>query len=147
MDVERDLRKWLRDNIENNVTVQWIEPGKYGSTMGAADCNLKCGQSVVSVELKIWKENRNGIKCEMRPIQRRFHHISMKKGARTAVLAHVSGSILYSPRTILVRGDHVPLRDYASHKDSGCPNGQLIYSTIFMDFTRLLFDESYGFWL
>jgi hypothetical protein len=143
MKTETELREWLRDNIDSNVTIQWIEPGRYGSSIGAADCNLKCGQNIVSIELKIWEEKRTGIQCKMRPVQRRWHHVSMRNGSRTAVLA----SIIYRHRIILVRGDHVPLRDYASNKASGCPGGDLMFSSVFMDLSRLLFDESYGFWL
>jgi hypothetical protein len=143
---ETNLRQYVRNNVENNIEIQWVEPGKYGSSMGAADCNLKCGQRIVSLELKIWKETRNGIKCEMRPVQRRWHHMTMRRGGRTAVLAHIINSF-QTNRMILVRGDHIPLRDYSSHPQSGCADGQLIYSSIFLDFSRLLFDESYGFWL
>lgn len=138
---ELDLRHWFKKEIGLQVQIQWVEPAKYGSTVGVPDCYANCGSAKVGIELKIWERTKNGIKCKMRPIQRRWHHMNMKSGGRSAVLAHVHQQF------ILVRGDHIPLRDYASHKDSGCSDGQLMYETIFMDLPRLLFDESYGFWL
>jgi hypothetical protein len=141
MENELQLRHWLAEQLSPPITIQWIEPGRYGSSIGAADCNVKCGLVLVSLELKIWETTKKGVKCKMRPVQRRWHHVSMRKGQRTAVLASVGNYI------ILVRGDHVPLRDYAIDKNSGVEDGELIFVSIFMDLDRYLFDESYGFWL
>ena len=139
---ESDLRTWLTENVSPKVSIQWVEPGRYGSTIGAADAHLSCGTLAVSLELKIWETTRRGIKCVMRPIQRRWHHMSMRSGKRTAILAHIKNG-----QIILVRGDHIPLRDYADDARSGCKDGSLEHSTVFTDLNRLLFDESYEFWL
>jgi hypothetical protein len=89
---------------------------------------MKCGSEKVDVELKYLERTRKGTKFTLRPSQRRFHHISMKNKIKTSLLAveRVNDrNILF-----LVRGDHIPLRDYASDPDSGCANGEVIRTII-----------------
>jgi hypothetical protein len=119
---ENDLRSWLRfySNQMKGVTLQWVEPSPLiGSAVGAADVIMKLDDQKVDVELKYLVRKIRGIKFTLRPSQRRFHHSSMRKGGHTALLFVEAGV----KRLWLVRGDKVPIRDYASDPDSGCHNG------------------------
>lgn len=137
---ENELRAYVNSLIRGTgINVQWVEPGRFGSTMGAADCILKLGVMSISLELKIWEVTRNGIRCEMRPVQRQWHHNTMKNGGRCAVLFNLKGTTEMG----LVRGDHVPLRPYASDKMSGCHDGKLRHMRFFGDFRWLMDDD---FW-
>ena len=152
---ETDLRHWLRDNIGPKISIQWIEPSKYGSSIGQPDCTISYGTTKISLELKVWDLTRNGIRCKMRPVQRRWHHVNNRNGTLTAVLAYVKDQYI-----ILVRGDHVPLRDYASDPNSGCKGGHLIYRIIYYDYDddylsyynkklnlkNCLFNNEHNFW-
>ena len=114
---ETDLREWLGEWAETmkDVSIQWVEPSKFGSTTGAGDAIVKCGNSRVDLELKYLYKTRNGIKFTLRPSQRRYHRMTMKRGGQTALLVIENGT----KRLFLVRGDKVPLRDYASDAQSG----------------------------
>jgi hypothetical protein len=140
---ETELRQWLTDSLSPKTNIQWVEPGRYGSTMGAADCILKQKATSVYLELKVWEEKRRGIKCEMRPIQRRWHRVTYRHNSRCAVLVNLKGTDI----NFLIRGDHVPLRDYSSDPESGCKNGVLIFTYVMsFDVEDILFDDGYAFW-
>lgn len=115
---ELNLRKWLSANVRG-VNLQWVEPSLYGSSTGAADVVIKKDGVKVDVELKHLYHTKRGIKFTLRPAQRRFHHSSMKHGNRTCLLFTLEGN----PFLTLIRGDHVPLRDYSSDPSSGCAQG------------------------
>lgn len=116
---EDDLRTWLREQapIIVDVELQWVEPNIHGSTVGAPDVILKRGMSKVDVELKYLSRTKFGTKFTLRPAQRRYHHMNSKRGAKTSLLAaeRVNGKV----QLFLLRGDHIPLRDYISDEDSG----------------------------
>jgi hypothetical protein len=119
---EGDLRKWLTDQIfecEGRLKLEWIEPAKYGSSIGSPDCKIKYNDQSVGLELKYLLNTKKGIKWTVRPAQRRYHHMNIMNGGRSALLAFVSAN----QELHLVRGDHIPLRDYASDKESGCVHG------------------------
>lgn len=119
---EDDLREWLREQapIIIDVELQWVEPAM-GSSVGSADVIMKRRGVKIDVELKYLERTRKGTKFTVRPAQRRFHHMSMKRGGKTCLLAVEKcddGNSLF-----IVRGDNIPLRDYASDPDSGCKQG------------------------
>jgi hypothetical protein len=119
---ENGLRNWLTDNLhhcEGRITVEWIEPAPYGSTEGAPDCKLKSEGMTVDLELKFLLSTKKGIKWTVRPAQRRYLHMSIKNGNRSALLAFIAAT----EELHLIRGDHVPLRDYAKDPSSGCAHG------------------------
>jgi hypothetical protein len=121
---ENDLRSWLHDvaPLMKYIQLQWIEPSLYGSTVGAGDLIMKMGDNKVDVELKYLFRTTKGTKFTLRPAQRRFHHSSMRRGGKTCLL-YVLATL--TRQMFLVRGDRLPLRDYASNVDSGCENGKL----------------------
>jgi hypothetical protein len=125
---ETDLREWLGEwkDTMKDVSIQWVEPAKFGSTTGAADAIVKCGNARVDLELKYLYRTRNGIKFTLRPSQRRYHRMTMIRGGRTSVLGIENGS----KRLFLVRGDKVPLRDYASDAHSKTASDEAITVTI-----------------
>jgi hypothetical protein len=119
---ETDLRHWLTDNIgecEGRLKLEWIEPAKYGSTIGAPDCKIKYDDKSVGLELKYLLSTKKGIKWTVRPAQRRYHHMLALHNGRSALLAYV----VAKQELYLIRGDHIPLRDYATDKESGCRHG------------------------
>jgi hypothetical protein len=121
---ENDVRKWLSQHLKvlKGVSYQWIEPNvMLGSTMGAPDINIKFDRRTVGLELKFLEVTNKGIKWTVRPVQRRYHHMLARAGGRSALMGIVHDEL---NTLILVRGDKIPLRDYASHPDSGCPNGK-----------------------
>jgi hypothetical protein len=119
---ESNLREWLRESrFAGGIKLQWVEPGLYGSTMGAADVIIKRDDIGIQTELKYLHRNSHGIKFTVRPVQRRFHHMSMKHGGQTCLLFVLSDT----KQMFVVRGDRIPLRDYASDKASGCANGKV----------------------
>lgn len=121
---ENDLRYWLQEWIfecEGRMSLEWVEPMIYGSTVGAPDCKIKYEDKTVGIELKYLLSTKKGIKWTLRPAQRRYHHMNMHKGGRSALLAYVPAS----GELVLVRGDHIPLRDYARDPDSGCIGGKV----------------------
>jgi hypothetical protein len=121
---ENDLRDWLRDNIhycQGRLTLKWIEPSKYGSSVGQPDCKISKGSDEIGVELKYLLTTRNGIKWTIRPSQRRYHYMHMRNGGKSALLAYIPAD----NRLILIRGNKIPLRDYANHPDSGCIDGKV----------------------
>jgi hypothetical protein len=118
---EGDLRNWLTDQIfecEGRLGLEWIEPAKFGSTIGAPDCKIKYGISSIGLELKYLISTKKGIKWAVRPAQRRYHHMLAFHGGRSALMAFIAAK----QELYLVRGDHIPLRDYASDPQSGCAN-------------------------
>jgi hypothetical protein len=121
---EGDLRKWLGEHIKETcgrVQIEWIEPAKYGSSIGSPDCKLKSEAQTIGLELKYLTATKNGIKWMVRPAQRRYHHLNALKNGRSALLAFIDepkGHV--KKRIVLVRGDHIPLRNYASDPNSGC---------------------------
>jgi hypothetical protein len=118
---EGDLREWLRDYAKScSVSLQWVEPTLRGSTIGAPDVIMKADGVEIPIELKVLVRMRKGIKFTVRPAQRRWHHMGMKKGNKSALLFIEMSS---NNKLWLVRGDKIPLRDYAAHPDSGCENG------------------------
>jgi hypothetical protein len=119
---ENDLRTWLTEQSEmiRGIQLDWVEPGKYGSTMGQPDVNLKIGGTTIGLELKYLLTTRKGIKFTVRPVQRRYHHMTVKRGGKSALLAIEAGPV---NKLFLVRGDKIPLRDYVSDPDSGCKGG------------------------
>jgi hypothetical protein len=122
---EGDLRYWLQEWIsecDGRLAVEWVEPMIYGSTVGAPDCKISYSQKTIGLELKYLLTTRKGIKWEVRPAQRRYHHMHAKNGGRSALLAYIAAT----KELVLVRGDHIPLRDYASDKESGCAHGLVI---------------------
>jgi hypothetical protein len=116
---EDDLRTWLREQapIIIDVEFQWVEPNMYGSTIGAGDLILKRQGVKVDLELKYLVRTRRGTKFTIRPAQRRFHHMSMKRGGKTSLLW--VERIRDENKLFLLRGDHIPLRNYISDPDSG----------------------------
>lgn len=126
---ENDLRSWLREYVglcEGRIQVKWIEPGPYGSTVGAPDAELSNKQRTVGVELKYLVTTRKGIRWDVRPAQRRYHHMHARKGGRSALVAYIPAT----HKLLLVRGDHIPLRDYSSDPDSGvrgCVDANITY--------------------
>jgi hypothetical protein len=133
---ETDLRNWLTDQVfecEGRLSIEWIEPALYGSTIGAPDCKLKFANQSVGLELKYLLSTKKGIKWTVRPSQRRYHHMLAKNGGHSALLAYIASS----RELYLVRGDHIPLRDYSKHQESGCPHGLVImYQLDFMSIDR-----------
>jgi hypothetical protein len=123
---EDDLRTWLREQapIIIDVSLQWVEPAMYGSSVGCADVILKHKREKVDVELKYLECMKKGIKFTLRPSQRRFHHMSMRRGHKTSLLA--VANIFNKNVMFLMRGYHIPLRDYASDPSSGCADGIII---------------------
>jgi hypothetical protein len=118
---ESDLRDWLRTNIHycnGRLKLDWVEPSIYGSTVGQSDVNIISGYEKIGVELKYLLTTRKGIKWTLRPAQRRYHHMHMKKGGKSALLAYIpaEGDLR------LVRGDKIPLRNYISDPGSGYEN-------------------------
>ena len=146
INLELDLRHWLKENVDKKARIQWIEPGKYGSSIGAPDCYVHLGHEKVGIETKYFVEKRRGIMCKVRPVQRRWHHIAYQGGTKCAILAAVVG-VNGEKFIILIRGDKVPKRDYADDESSGCKNGKLEMSIVTKEnLNRLLFDDSWGFW-
>lgn len=142
--VEADLRKWLGDVCrQNKIAIQWVEPGPYGSSIGAPDAHLTFKGQSVSLELKRFKVTvAKGICCTLRPVQRRWHHVNYNNGTKCAVLAELD-----TEAVILIRGDHVPLRDYACYPNSGCEDGKLRWMPIVCgEQIADLFDSDAGFW-
>jgi hypothetical protein len=119
---ESDLRHWLTDQIfecEGRLKLEWIEPSLYGSSVGAPDCKIKFGISSIGLELKYLLSTKKGIKWSVRPAQRRYHRMLSHHGGRSALLVYVAAK----EELYLVRGDHVPLRDYSTDPASGCQHG------------------------
>jgi hypothetical protein len=119
---EQNLREWMRDWIhvcEGRLKLEWIEPNIYGSTVGGPDVKVTYEHTMIGLELKYLTTSRKGIKWAVRPAQRRYHHMLARRGGRSALLAYVGGAQEF----ILVRGDDIPLRDYASSPSSGCKEG------------------------
>jgi hypothetical protein len=116
---EDDLRTWLREQapIIIDVEFQWVEPNMYGSTVGAGDLILKYRGVKIDLELKYLERSKRGTKFTVRPSQRRFHHMSMMKGGKTSLLW--VENIRDQKRLFLLRGDHIPLRNYISDQESG----------------------------
>jgi hypothetical protein len=125
---ETDLREWLGEwaYFMKDVEIQWVEPSKFGSTTGAADAIVKCGNARVDLELKYLYKTRNGIKFTLRPSQRRYHRMTMLHGGQTSVLGIENST----KRLFLVRGDKVPLRDYAMDAHSKTGSDEQITVTI-----------------
>jgi hypothetical protein len=122
---EGDLRYWLQEWIsecEGRLALEWVEPMMYGSTVGAPDCKVSYNRKTVGLELKYLISTRKGVKWTMRPAQRRYHHMNAKAGGRSALLAYLAAQ----EKLVIVRGNHIPLRDYASDKESGCAHGLVI---------------------
>lgn len=117
---ETDLRNWLTTNTDRSI--EWIEPGRFGSSEGLPDCKFEG----VGLELKYLEQTRKGIKWKVRPAQRRYHHMNVLKGGHSALLAFTDKT----HELLLVRGDHIPLRDYAVDKESGCAHGLVILEKI-----------------
>ena len=146
MENELDLRHWLKANLDRRASIQWIEPGKYGSSIGVPDCYVTLDGNKVGLELKYFTEKKRGILCKVRPIQRRWHHIAYEEGTKCAVLAVVD-TLHRDQIIILIRGDKVPKRDYADDPSSGCANGKLDMDIVTqLNLNELLFALSYGFW-
>jgi hypothetical protein len=127
IDSEGDLRAWLRANIsacEGRVKIEWIEPSLYGSSIGMPDCKIVTEDKSVGLELKCLPMTRKGIKWIVRPAQRRYHRMTALRGGRSALLAYVNSDLL------LVRGDHVPLRNYASDPSSGVLSDDIIINNL-----------------
>jgi hypothetical protein len=122
---ETDLRNWLTEWVGEccgRVTIEWVEPSLYGSSVGAPDCKIKSEGISVGLELKYLECTRKGIKWKVRPAQRRYHHMGMRSGQKSALLAWIK----QTSKLVLVRGDHIPLRDYSTDKESGCAHGLVI---------------------
>jgi hypothetical protein len=123
---EGDVREWLQewiDECQGRLKLEWIEPSIYGSTVGTPDCKVsKSGvQWTIGVELKYLLTTKKGIKWEVRPAQRRYHHMHAKSGGRSALMAYIAANSVLG----LVRGDHIPLRDYAKDPQSGIHDGKV----------------------
>jgi hypothetical protein len=119
---EGDLREWLTDHIsacEGRLGLEWIEPSLYGSSVGSPDCKIHSDGKTVGLELKYLLTTKKGIKWSLRPAQRRYHHMFAKQEGKSAILAYIGAK----EHLVLVRGDNVPLRDYAKDPASGCAHG------------------------
>ena len=116
---EDDLRTWLREQapIIVDVEFQWVEPNIYGSTVGAGDLILKHRGVKIDLELKYLESHKRGTKFTIRPSQRRFHHMSMRKGGKTSLLW--IENIKNENKLFLLRGDHIPRRNYIFDPESG----------------------------
>jgi hypothetical protein len=147
---EGDLRYWLQEWIsecDGILKLEWIEPMIYGSTIGVPDCKIKSGNQSIGLELKYLLSTKKGIKWVVRPSQRRYHHINAKAGGRSALLAYLAAR----SELVLVRGDHIPLRDYATDKESGCAHGLVILDYMSKDsdkqaifkLEKLIFNDEY----
>lgn len=133
---EQHLRQWLSEQVNtyNNKNVEkvdhiWIEPA-FGSSVGVPDASLSFRGLSYGVELKHFEVNSKGVLYKIRPVQRRFHVMGVRNGKRLLVLATVaqpSGNQL-----VMIRGDRLPLRDYAFMEGSGCEEGivQTVISTL-----------------
>ena len=129
IDSEGDLRAWLRSNIhqcEGRVKIEWIEPTLRGSSTGVPDCKIVSEDKSVGLELKCLSMTRKGIKWIVRPAQRRYHRMTALRGGRSALLAY----IIDISDLVLVRGDHVPLRNYASDPSSGVDGDDAIINNL-----------------
>jgi hypothetical protein len=121
---EGNVRSWLQEWIsecQGRLKLEWIEPMMYGSTVGAPDCKISSGMNSVGLELKYLLTTKKGIKWEVRPAQRRYHHMHAKNGGRSALMAYIAATSVL----VLVRGDNIPLRDYAKDPQSGCHDGKV----------------------
>lgn len=126
---EGDLRDWLSEWIikcEGRIKLEWVEPAIFGSAIGAPDCKLNNGEMTIGLELKYLLSTKRGIKWAVRPAQRRYHHLHVKHGGKSALLAW----IMAKDELVLVRGDHIPLRDYATDVSSGCAHGLCIMEVL-----------------
>ena len=147
---ETDLRNWLDEWIstcEGRIHMEWIEPAKYGSSVGAPDAKLIADRQSVGLELKYLLTTRKGIKWTVRPAQRRYHHMLGRTGGRSALLAYIPAS----NELCLVRGNNIPLRDYSKDPDSGCAQGkvtkwELNYGTVYPDRQAIYNLEDYLFY-
>ena len=141
---ELGLRHWLKEHLTTKARIQWVEPSIYGSSIGSPDCHIYMCSEKISLELKYWEEKRRGILCKVRPVQRRWHHVNFASGVLCGVLACVETKSS-NKYIILVRGDHVPKRDYADDPDSGCYGGKLDYEVVDeVSLNTFLFTT--GFW-
>jgi hypothetical protein len=142
---ETDLREWLSENIvhcEGRIVINWIEPSRYGSSVGQPDCTItSSGMNVIGLELKYLLKTRRGIKWTVRPSQRRYHHMLMKHGGRSALLAWVPAEY----RMLLVRGDKIPLRDYVDDPNSGVDDFNINIFSINVDMNAIFQLEQYLF--
>jgi hypothetical protein len=126
---EGDLRTWMRSNIsecEGRVKIEWIEPSLYGSSIGMPDCKIVSEDKSIGLELKYLELTRKGIRWTVRPVQRRYHRMLAIRGGRSALLAYIAGI----KELVLVRGDHVPLRNYASDPNSGVEGDDAIVNNL-----------------
>jgi hypothetical protein len=126
---EGDLRQWMKDYAhicDGRLKFDWIEPSIFGSSVGQPDLQIKSAGKKVGLELKYLLSTKKGIKWTLRPAQRRYHHMNLRNGGCSAVLAFIPAT----KQLLLMRGDHVPLRDYASDPNSGCANGRAIYEDV-----------------
>ena len=146
---EGDLRYWIQEWIfecNGRLSLEWVEPMMYGSTVGAPDCKIKFANQSVGLELKYLVSTKKGIKWTVRPAQRRYHHMNVRNGGRSALLAWIAAK----EELVLVRGDHIPLRDYASDKESGCAHGLVKLDSLGMSdkqaifsLEKLIFNDEY----
>lgn len=80
---ESNVRTWLKKAWVTNL--QWIEPG-HGASVGLPDVLLPLPDYQLPLELKFWQRTRKGIRCDIRPSQRRYHIMAHRNGYRTAFL-------------------------------------------------------------
>lgn len=82
---EGELRAWLK-SIWPKDRLQWIEQARGGS-VGFPDALLGLpGGEQLPLELKLWKEGPNGVRCPIRPAQIRWHTKRHLSGGRSALL-------------------------------------------------------------
>jgi hypothetical protein len=126
-----DLRNWFKEQMQKqpNYGIEWVEPNVFlGATTGSADCIIKHYTKSIPLELKHLELKTKGIEWKFRPVQRRWHHMGMRKGQRSAALC--TSDIRYNIVPILIRGDRIPLRDYESDEGSGCEFSKAIYTSL-----------------
>lgn len=85
------IRQAVRSVFGESVT--WVEPGR-GGTVGAADCWLPIRGAWIGAELKDGEAVGAGVRFDMRPAQRRWHHRAAKEGAPSCVLIRLGDDVL-----------------------------------------------------
>lgn len=80
---ENDLRSWLKKVWGSGLI--WHEPARGGS-VGVPDVELPMSFGLLPIELKFWERTVKGLRCEVRPSQRRYHRLAALAGRRTAFL-------------------------------------------------------------
>lgn len=136
---ENNLRTWLDEQIDwwnrgerKRIRLDWIEPA-FGSTNGQPDALVRYDGEAYGFELKHFQITKKGVCYKIRPAQRRYHYLGVTRDKkRSIILATINRTI--DNQLVVIRGDHVPFRDYASDPASRCPDGKVKQQIFNADF-------------